>query len=47
MGVDGQHSNVRYLSFGYEKTLKHYLGCKVAACVVDGYQLCDALMYVT
>ncbi|KLO33041.1 FAD-binding domain [Mycobacterium haemophilum] len=47
IGADGLHSNVRRLSFGPEETFEHYLGCKVAACVVDGYRPRDELMYVT
>ena len=46
IGADGLHSNVRRLVFGAER-LEHYLGCKVAACVVDGYQPRDELAYVT
>lgn len=37
IGADGLHSNVRRLVFGPEDRFEHYLGCKVAACVVDGY----------
>ncbi|MFV8263955.1 FAD-binding domain [Mycolicibacterium peregrinum] len=37
IGADGLHSNVRRLMFGPEDRFEHYLGCKVAACVVDGY----------
>ncbi|WP_273733080.1 FAD-binding domain [Mycolicibacterium septicum] len=37
IGADGLHSNVRSLIFGSEERFEHYLGCKVAACVVDGY----------
>ncbi|OBB79656.1 FAD-binding domain [Mycolicibacterium peregrinum] len=37
IGADGLHSNVRRLVFGPEARFEHYLGCKVAACVVDGY----------
>ncbi|WKG04610.1 FAD-binding domain [Mycolicibacterium sp. HK-90] len=37
IGADGLHSNVRGLVFGPEERFEHYLGCKVAACMVDGY----------
>jgi 2-polyprenyl-6-methoxyphenol hydroxylase-like FAD-dependent oxidoreductase len=47
IGADGLHSNVRRLIFGPEKNFERYLGCKVAACVVDGYRPRDDLAYVT
>ncbi|MGO9158721.1 FAD-binding domain [Mycobacterium sp.] len=47
IGSDGLHSNVRRLVFGPESNFEHYLGCKVAACVVDGYRPRDGLKYVT
>ena len=47
IGADGLHSNVRRLVFGPERQFEHYLGCKVAACVVDGYRPRDELAYVT
>ncbi len=47
IGADGLHSNVRRLVFGPESNFEHYLGCKVAACVVDGYRPRDGLSYVT
>ena len=47
LGADGLHSNVRRLVFGAEDNYEHYLGCKVAACVVDGYRPRDELVYVT
>jgi 2-polyprenyl-6-methoxyphenol hydroxylase-like FAD-dependent oxidoreductase len=47
IGADGLHSNVRRLVFGPEQDFEHYLGCKVAACVVDGYRPRDELVYVT
>lgn len=47
IGADGLHSNVRRLVFGRESDFEHYLGCKVAACVVDGYRPRDELTYVT
>ena len=46
IGADGLHSNVRRLVFGPEDNFEHYLGCKVAACVVDGYRPRDELVYV-
>lgn len=47
IGADGLHSNVRRLVFGPEEQFERYLGCKVAACVVDGYRPRDELAYVT
>lgn len=47
VGADGLHSNVRQLVFGTERNVEHYLGCKVAACVVDGYKPRDELVYLT
>jgi len=47
VGADGLHSNVRRLVFGPERDFERYLGCKVAACVVDGYRPRDELVYVT
>lgn len=47
IGADGLHSRVRRLVFGPEPHFEHYLGCKVAACVVDGYRPRDELAYVT
>jgi 2-polyprenyl-6-methoxyphenol hydroxylase-like FAD-dependent oxidoreductase len=47
VGADGLHSNVRGLVFGPERDFERYLGCKVAACVVDGYRPRDELVYVT
>ncbi|MGZ4582846.1 MAG: FAD-binding domain [Mycobacterium sp.] len=47
VGADGLHSNVRRLVFGPEENFEHYLGCKVAACVVDGYRPRDELVYFT
>jgi 2-polyprenyl-6-methoxyphenol hydroxylase-like FAD-dependent oxidoreductase len=47
IGADGLHSSVRRLVFGPERDFEHYLGCKVAACVVDGYRPRDELVYVT
>lgn len=47
VGADGLHSTVRRLEFGPESDYLHYLGCRVAACVVDGYRPRDDLTYVT
>ena len=47
IGADGLHSNARSLVFGPESRFEHYLGCKVAACVVEGYRPRDELVYVT
>jgi 2-polyprenyl-6-methoxyphenol hydroxylase-like FAD-dependent oxidoreductase len=47
IGADGLHSTVRGLVFGSEDRFEHYLGCHVAACVVDGYRPRDDLVYVT
>lgn len=47
IGADGLHSNVRRLTFGSESDVEHYLGCRVAACVVEGYRPRDDLVYVT
>ena len=47
IGADGLHSNVRGLVFGPEEHYEHYLGCKVAACVVDGYTGGDSDVYLT
>ena len=47
IGADGLHSNVRRLVFGPEQDFERYLGCKVAACVVDRYRPRDELVYVT
>ncbi len=47
VGADGLHSNVRRLVFGPDADHERYLGCRVAACVVDGYRPRDELVYVT
>ena len=47
IGADGLHSNVRRLVFGPDGNFEHYLGCKVAACLVDGYRPRDELVFVT
>ncbi|KUH83473.1 MULTISPECIES: FAD-binding domain [unclassified Mycobacterium] len=47
IGADGLHSNVRNLVFGPESAYVRYLGCQVAACVLDGYRPRDELVYVT
>ncbi|BBX24061.1 oxidoreductase [Mycolicibacter terrae] len=47
IGADGLHSNVRRLVFGPDADFEHYLGCKVAAAVVEGYRPRDELVYVS
>lgn len=47
VGADGLHSNVRELVFGPAAQFEKYLGCQVAACVVDGYRPRDELAYIT
>ncbi len=47
IGADGLHSTVRELAFGPERIFAHYLGCQVAACVIEGYRPRDELVYVT
>ncbi|BBX04766.1 hypothetical protein BST36_08410 [Mycolicibacterium moriokaense] len=47
VGADGLHSTVRKLVFGPDTSCEHYLGCQVAACVIDGYRPRDKLTYVT
>jgi 2-polyprenyl-6-methoxyphenol hydroxylase-like FAD-dependent oxidoreductase len=47
IGADGLHSNVRKLTFGADSTYERYLGCQVAACVIDGYRPRDERVYVT
>lgn len=47
IGADGLHSQVRRLAFGPASNAKHYLGCLVAACVIEGYRPRDELAYVT
>ena len=47
IGADGLHSDVRRLTFGPASDVEHYLGCLVAACVVEGYRPRDDLVYVT
>ncbi|WP_396923335.1 FAD-binding domain [Mycolicibacterium sp.] len=46
IGADGLHSTVRQLAFGSDDA-ERYLGCSVAACVVEGYRPRDELVYVT
>ena len=46
VGADGLHSKVRELAFGPEEQYEKYLGCKVAAFSVDGYEPRDELIYV-
>ncbi|WP_431231827.1 FAD-binding domain [Mycolicibacterium psychrotolerans] len=47
IGADGLHSNVRRLAFGPQPDIERYLGCLVAAAVVDGYRPRDELVYMT
>jgi 2-polyprenyl-6-methoxyphenol hydroxylase-like FAD-dependent oxidoreductase len=47
IGADGLHSNVRRQVFGPDANYEHYLGCRVAACVVEGYRPRDELVYLT
>ena len=47
IGADGLHSTVRGLTFAGPGTHERFLGCMVAACVVDGYRPRDELTYVT
>jgi 2-polyprenyl-6-methoxyphenol hydroxylase-like FAD-dependent oxidoreductase len=47
IGADGLHSTVRSLAFGPESWFAYYLGCQVAACVLDGYRPRDEDVYVT
>ena len=46
VGADGLHSNVRRLAFGPESDFEKFLGCHVAAFVVEGYRPRDELVYV-
>jgi len=45
VGADGLHSRVRELAFGPEPRFERYLGIKVAAFEVEGYQPRDELIY--
>ena len=47
IGADGLHSNVRRLTFGHGSDAYRYLGCQVAACVVEGDRPRAELVYVT
>ena len=47
IGADGLHSKVRSLAFGPEPWYAYYLGCQVAACVIDGYRPRDEDVYLT
>lgn len=47
IGADGLHSNVRAIKFGPEERYEHFLGCQVAASVVDNYRPRDELIYLT
>ena len=46
VGADGLHSRVRELAFGAECEFEKYLGIKVAAFEVEGFQPRDELVYV-
>lgn len=46
VGADGLHSNVRRQAFGPDADYEHYLGCRVAACVVEDYRPRDERVYV-
>ena len=46
VGADGLHSRVRELVFGPESQYERFLGCKVAAFSIKGYQPRDELTYV-
>ncbi|MEO8368658.1 MAG: FAD-binding domain [Candidatus Solibacter sp.] len=45
VGADGLHSRVRELTFGPESQFEKFLGYKVAAFGIDGYQARDELVY--
>jgi 2-polyprenyl-6-methoxyphenol hydroxylase-like FAD-dependent oxidoreductase len=47
VGADGLHSRVRRLMFGPDSTCTRYLGCQVAAFVVEGYRPREELVYAT
>jgi 2-polyprenyl-6-methoxyphenol hydroxylase-like FAD-dependent oxidoreductase len=47
IGADGLHSRVRQLTVGSDSACTRYLGCQVAACVVDGYRPREELVYAT
>lgn len=47
VGADGLHSRVRRLAVGPDSTCVRYLGCQVAACVVDGHRPSEELVYET
>jgi|SRR5579872_1649800 len=46
IGADGLHSRIRDLTFGPACTFEKYLGYKVAAFSIDGYEPRDSLVYV-
>jgi 2-polyprenyl-6-methoxyphenol hydroxylase-like FAD-dependent oxidoreductase len=46
VGADGLHSRIRELVFGPQKRFERYLGYKVAAFEVEGYNPRDELVYV-
>ncbi|MCB0948181.1 MAG: FAD-binding domain [Mycobacterium sp.] len=47
IGADGLHSTVRRLAFPDSDGHERFLGCMVAACVVEGYRPRDELTYLT
>lgn len=47
IGADGLHSRVRQLTAGPDSKCMRYLGCQVAACVVEGYRPSEELVYET
>ena len=47
IGADGLHSDCAPADVRPESDVEHYLGCLVAACVVEGYRPRDELVYVT
>lgn len=47
VGADGLHSRVRQLTVGPDSKCMRYLGCQVAACVVEGYRPSEELVYET
>lgn len=46
VGADGLHSRVREVVFGPETRFERYLGIKVAAFTIDGYEPRDELTYL-
>lgn len=47
VGADGQHSSVRKQVFGEARSFQHFLGFRVAAFEVEGYQPRDEGVYVS